>query len=141
MAKPLPPFPTEEQFLAFKKGLEALQPPQIAASLAGISAKQLKLVIMAGRSGLEPYAEFTRAIDKVHGELAQDLLSQVAAAARDGDWKAAVWLYDTKVKPAEVAWQKSLEKMEEAEDSTAPNFDLPSLDEIEAAEERAMSGK
>ncbi len=140
MAKDLPPVPTSEQFEAFELGLDALQPPHVAASLAGISMKQLDMVVRMGRSGFEPYAEYTRAIDRVHASIAADVLTIIAEAARNGDTKAAQWLYEKKVAPAEAAWQKRMERLEQAEDeqSNVPDFSMPSEEDVEAAERRAM---
>lgn len=119
-----------------------MQPPHVAASLAGISSKQLDLVVRLGRSGFEPYAEYTRAIDQVHASLAEELLEIVATAARGGDTKAAQWLYEKKVAPSEVAWQKRMERLELAEEAdNGPDFSMPSDEDVEAAEARAMARK
>jgi hypothetical protein len=84
-----------------------------AAALSGIPRRVLNAWIEQGRAGQPDFQPFVDLIDQQLAELADELVSPIVEAARGGNLKASMWIYDHRIKPYE---DRALKKQFEAED-------------------------
>jgi hypothetical protein len=84
-----------------------------AAALSGIPRRVLSEWMLQGRAGHPDFVAFVELLDEQLAELSEALVSPVVEAAKSGNLKATMWLFDRRVKPYE---DRALAKQFELED-------------------------
>lgn len=112
-SKPTLAPPTEYQLCELKKRLQQCIFVEHAAALAGIPKRVLNEWILQGRAGHPDFVPFVEMLDSQLAELSETLVSPVVEAAKSGNLKASMWLFDHRIKPYE---DRALKKHFDEED-------------------------
>lgn len=105
--------PTERQLAELRRRLQQCIFIEHAAALAGIPRKVLTEWILQGRAGHPDFVSFVDMLDTQLAELSDALVSPIVEAAKSGNLKASMWLFDHRVKPYE---ERSLKRQFDLED-------------------------
>lgn len=112
-ARPALAPPTDRQLDELKTRLRQCIFVEHAAALAGIPRRVLSEWMLQGRAGHPDFVPFVELIDEQLAELSDALVSPIVEAAKSGNIKATMWLFDRRVKPYE---ERAMQKQFDLED-------------------------
>ena len=127
--------PSLRQIAALKARLEMYDTPEFAAVNCGIPRALLLQWVKLGRAGHPDFVPLVDMMDKANSRLANELVSPIVAAAKDGNLQAIQWLYKVRVEPQVKRFEKQLADLEDAADHNAVEIGIENDEEDAAAAE------
>lgn len=133
--------PSPRQIAALKDRLENhYDSPEFAAVNCGIPRKLLLQWVTLGRAGHADFVPLVDMMDRANSRLANELVSPILAAAREGNLQAIQWLWKVRVDPQVKRFEKKLSEIEDAADANAIDMGVDQPEEdVAAAEARVLA--